>query len=87
MNFKAGERTVTLGVFSSLIEAQLVRSMLESEDIPCFLTNEFYPQGYIRAMPTQRDIRIMVNYTDFVRAQRLFEDYSYGVGQAPNSAA
>lgn len=61
---------ITLITFFDPIKAQIIKTKLESENIPCFVTdgNMFHTHSFFS---DEGAIKIKVNSRDLIRAQKL----------------
>lgn len=65
------ERLILLEEYASDFEANIVRAKLESEGIPCMLTNEKFSSMYPLTMNTIGAIRLMIFEKDLDRARQI----------------
>lgn len=63
------ERLLLLETYTSDVEANIVRARLESEGIPCMLTNETFSSIYPLTMNSIGAIRLMIFEKDLERAR------------------
>ncbi len=64
------ERLMLLETYTSDVEANIVRARLESEGIPCMLTNEKFSSIYPLTMNSIGAIRLMIFEKDLERARQ-----------------
>ena len=65
------ERLVLLKEYASDFEANIVRTRLESEGIPCMIANETFSSIYPLTMNSIGAIRLMIFEKDLERAQQI----------------
>lgn len=68
---------ITLITCSNTNDAYMIRSLLESEDIRCFIQNENMANIYGGILPFQAEV--MVLEEEYERASELLETHGYQV--------
>ena len=74
---------VTLVSFDNVIDAHILKGLLESEQIPVFLLREHFFASQKLFNVALADIRLQVPPEDFLKASRLLEDFRRGVMAEP----
>lgn len=69
---------VTLTTFDNVVEAHIVKGLLESEQIAVFLIGEHFFGTQKLFNVALADIRLQVPAAQFTQAKQLLEDFKYG---------
>ncbi|MGL5317626.1 MAG: DUF2007 domain-containing protein [Bacteroidales bacterium] len=66
---------ITLISCSNINDAYMIRSLLESEEIGCFILNEHMSTIYGGILPFQAEVKILEE--DYEAALKLLQDHGY----------
>ena len=68
-----GEKLVEIYKATNEMEAQVIKSLLESYDIPCFLKSNAAPSVHMFTVDGMGEVRVMVRDSDLEKARQLIK--------------